>query len=163
MNIPLAPPRSLIFCAELWMPTPAPTAWMVTCVPDGVEVRRCEPKFQTTPSIVRVVPAAPDTQFQPPLVVALMFCGIWTDGVAIRGAAIVAVGVCERTLSAPRTDTPLRGGQDIVDDCEDVAVVGPRFPAESCTALEFNRVTRVPAPVQVTDTVIDVPDVADVV
>lgn len=93
MNIPLAPPRSLIFCAELWMPTPAPTAWMVTCVPEGVAVRRCESKFQTTPSIVRVVPAAPDTQLQPPLVVALMFRGICADGATTRGAPVVTEGV----------------------------------------------------------------------
>jgi hypothetical protein len=136
---------------------------MVTCVPDGVEVRRCEPKFQTTPSIVRVVPAAPDTQLQPPLVVALMFRGICADGATTRGAPVVTEGVCERTLSIPRTDTLFNGGHDIVDDCEEDAVVGPWFPAASWTAFAFNREIRVPAPVQVTDTVIVVPAVAEVV
>jgi hypothetical protein len=92
-----------------------------------------------------------------------MFRGICADGATTRGAPVVTEGVCVRTLSMPRTDTPLNGGHDIVDDCEDAAVVGPWFPAASWTELEFNREINVPAPVQLTVTVIVVPDVAEVV
>lgn len=98
------------------MPTPSPIAWTVIRIPEGIEVCRCDPMFQTTPSIERVVPDAPGTQLQPPLVVLLMFRGLTTVGAFTRGAPVVTVGVCERTLSIPRTETPFNGGHDIVDD-----------------------------------------------
>ncbi len=70
MNIPLAPPRALINWSVPLMPTPAPMALIVISVPEVNEVFLCEPKFQVVPSITPVVPEAPETHAQPPLVVS---------------------------------------------------------------------------------------------
>lgn len=60
-----------------------------------------------------------------------------------------------------RTETEEACGHDKVVEEAEVAVVGPWFPAASCTELALSRATNVPAPVQSTDTVIVVPEVAD--
>ena len=104
------------------MPTPSPTALTVTRVPEGSEVARCEEKFHATPSMVREVPVAPETQFQPPLVVIRGTC-------AIPGVFPTLLTLALPTLfierSDPRTETDDAMGHVNVVDAAELADVGP--------------------------------------
>ena len=72
--------------------------------------------------MVREVPVAPETQFQPPLVVIRGTCAI--PGVFPTLLTLVLPTLfVERT--EPRTETDDATGHDKVVDVADVAVVGP--------------------------------------
>ena len=104
------------------MPTPPPTALTVTRVPEGSEVARREEKFHATPSMVREVPVAPETQFQPPLVVIRGTC-------AIPGVFATLLTLVLPTLfierSDPRTERDDAMGHVNVVDAAELADVGP--------------------------------------
>ena len=103
------------------MPTPPPTASTVTRVPEGSEVARCEEKFHATPSMVREVPVAPETQFQPPLVVIRGTC-------AIPGVFPTSLTLALPTLCIERDDPLTERGDtehDKVVDVADASDVGP--------------------------------------
>ena len=103
------------------MPTPPPTASTVTRVPEGSEVARREEKFHATPSMVREVPVAPETQFQPPLVVIRGTC-------AIPGVFPTSLTLALPTLCIERDDPLTERGDtehDKVVDVADASDVGP--------------------------------------
>ena len=105
------------------MPTPSPTALTVTRVPEGSEVARCEEKFHATPSMVREVPVAPETQFQPPLVVIRGTCAI--PGVF---PTLLTLTLALPTLFIERSDPRTERGDtehDKVVDVADASDVGP--------------------------------------
>ena len=104
------------------MPTPSPTALTVTRVPEGSEVARCEEKFHATPSMVREVPVAPETQFQPPLVVIRGTCAIPGVFPTLLTLALPTLFIERRD---PRTETDDAMGHVNVVDAAELADVGP--------------------------------------
>jgi len=100
----------------------------VTLVPDGREVDRLELKFQATPSIVRLVPVAPEAHPHPPFVVFRGTC-------MIEGALLVDPTLATATpfslFGILRTETDEACGHDKVVEVAVAAVVGPWLPAAS--------------------------------
>ena len=103
------------------MPTPPPTALTVTRVPEGSEVARREEKFHATPSMVREVPVAPETQFQPPLVVIRGTCAIPGEFATLLTLALLTLFIERDDPLTERGDTE----HDKVVDVADASDVGP--------------------------------------